>query len=160
MSDKIFLTFEKQIEQLKSKGLIVSDDGSAIGVLEKLNYYNIVNGYKHLFLDPTSDDKFKTNTHFNELKALYDFDFELKAIILKRILIIENNVKTQIAYIFSQNHGYRDYMKIENFNYTPGNAKTAKDEKNIKNVFSLINTVESKIASQFDKNSSIKHYMV
>lgn len=160
MSDKIFLTFEQQITRLKDRGLVVTD--STKKVLESENYYNIINGYKYLFIDKTSGlvDKFKTGTQFDEIKALYDFDFELKSIILKRILKVENYVKTQIAYIFSQKYGYRDYMKIENFDYEPGSAKTSKDANKIKAIFNLINTVDSKIASQFDKHPSIKHYML
>ena len=38
------------------------------------------------------------NTHFNELKALFLFDRELRFLFLKYLLIFENSFKTVISY--------------------------------------------------------------
>lgn len=53
---KEFKTFEEQIEILKSRGLIISNEQKAIEILKQENYYNIVNGYKDLFLKKSLDN--------------------------------------------------------------------------------------------------------
>lgn len=158
MADKVFRTFNQQLLDLRKKGLDVPTDGSPKRVLEKENYYNVINGYKDLFLDTGNpsgmQETFKANTHFNELNALYEFDFELKNLILKRILRVENNIKTQVAYVFSKYYGHDNYLKMENFNYIAGNKNSIKD------ISKLINTIQGNIANQIDKHDAIKHYML
>lgn len=45
-------------------------------ILERENYYNVINGYKDLFLDSrataTSDEVYKTGTTFDEVYAFQD----------------------------------------------------------------------------------------
>lgn len=48
---KEFKTIEEQIELLKSRGIIVNDEQEAYKILITNNYYNIINGYKDMFLD-------------------------------------------------------------------------------------------------------------
>lgn len=47
-------------------------------ILEQENYYNVINGYKSLFLEREAtdvlDEKYKEGTTFNEVYALYCFD--------------------------------------------------------------------------------------
>ena len=86
--DKLFSTIEDQIIKLDSRGLNVSDPGVK-DILEMENYYNVVNGYKELFIDKTytgTDEKYKEDADFNELYSLYLFDRELKNIFMKYIL--------------------------------------------------------------------------
>ena len=115
--DKLFSTIEEQIKILDSRGLNVSDPGVK-DVLEKENYYNVINGYKELFIDKTytgTDEKYKDGADFNELYSLYLFDRKIKNIFIKYILEIENNVKTVIAHDFSEKYGHDNYLKISNF---------------------------------------------
>ncbi|HOM03771.1 MAG TPA: hypothetical protein PLH43_13275 [Acetivibrio sp.] len=55
MGDKLFKTYREQIEILRSRGLKV--DEGAIGVLQTENYYNVINGYKDLFLEIASPEE-------------------------------------------------------------------------------------------------------
>jgi abortive infection bacteriophage resistance protein len=59
-------------------------------ILERENYYNVINGYKELFLaskaTATADEAYKTGTTFDEVYALYNFDRELRNIYLKYLL--------------------------------------------------------------------------
>lgn len=50
--DKLFSTIEDQIKKLDSRELNVSDPGVK-DILEMGNYYNVINGYKKLFIDET-----------------------------------------------------------------------------------------------------------
>ncbi|AJK51216.1 Abi family protein [Mycoplasma capricolum] len=120
---KEFKTFEEQIEILKSRGLIISNEQKAIEILKQENYYNIVNGYKDLFLKKSLDnnkDIFIENTNFDELYSLFLFDRELRSILLKYILIFERDFKTTIAYNFSKK--YNKNNRIDSYLY-PENYK-------------------------------------
>jgi len=82
------------------------------------NYYNLINGYKGLFLDPSykgTDEQYLPNTNFNEIYALYRFDRELRSLFLRYILQIENNVKSVLAHKFSEQYGHDNYLKVANF---------------------------------------------
>lgn len=157
MEQKVFKTFNQQLKILRSRGLDVPTNGSPKRYLEKENYYNIVNGYKDLFLKSTKtetqDEVYKDGASFSEIKALYEFDFELKLIILKRILRVENMIKTTLAYNFSKKYGHDNYMKMDNFHYIQG------DHNSIKSVMDLITGVQGTIAKQVNRHDAIKHYM-
>ena len=99
---KDFKLVTEQVDLLKSRGMLFEDEQDAICKLLSDNYYNIINGYKDLFLDTTNNQEvFKTGTTFNEIYALYEFDNQLKNIFLEYILKIENILRTQVAYHFS-----------------------------------------------------------
>ena len=48
--DKEFKTYKEQLEILRNWGLVIDDDSKAIVCLQSENYYNLINGYKDLFL--------------------------------------------------------------------------------------------------------------
>ncbi len=106
---KEYKTFNQQLTVLRNRGLTVPTDGSPKRFLEQENYYNVINGYKDLFLQKDASGKYVVperyipNTHFNELKALFLFDRELRILFLKYILIFENSFKTVISHEFSKN---------------------------------------------------------
>ncbi|KEZ20564.1 Abi family protein [Mycoplasma capricolum subsp. capricolum] len=151
---KEFKTFEEQIEILKSRGLIITNEQKAIEILKQENYYNIVNGYKDLFLKKSLDnsqDIFIENTNFDELYSLFLFDRELRSILLKYILIFERDFKTTIAYNFSKK--YNRNNKIDSYLY-PENYKD-----NYIDVLNFISTINQTIVSKSEKTNYIKHYI-
>ncbi|QVK09155.1 Abi family protein [Mycoplasma mycoides] len=151
---KEFKTFEEQIEILKSRGLIIKDEQKAIEILKQENYYNIVNGYKDLFLRNTLNDKedvFVENTTFDELYSLFLFDRELRSILLKYILIFERDFKTTIAYNFSKK--YNKNNRIDSYLY-PENYKD-----NYIEVLEFISIVNKTIVAKSEKTDYIKHYI-
>ncbi|QVK08698.1 Abi family protein [Mycoplasma mycoides] len=151
---KEFKTFEEQIEILKSRRLIIKDEQKAIEILKQENYYNIVNGYKDLFLKNTLNDKedvFVENTTFDELYSLFLFDRELRSILLKYILIFERDFKTTIAYNFSKK--YNKDNRIDSYLY-PENYKD-----NYIEVLEFISIVNKTIVAKSEKTDYIKHYI-
>lgn len=74
---KKYKTFNQQLVILRKRELIVPKDGRPKRFLEQENYYNVINGYKDLFLQKDSSGNFLNpesylpNAHFNELKALF-----------------------------------------------------------------------------------------
>ena len=96
-TNKIFRTLEEQIEILQSKGLIIDDVNFAKEVLLRENYFFLA-GYRHLLLKSKNDKRFLPNANFNELYALFNFDRQVRNIIFKNLLIIENNIKSIFSY--------------------------------------------------------------
>ena len=152
---KEYKTFNQQLTVLRNRGLTVPTDGSPKRFLEQENYYNVINGYKDLFLQKDASGKYVIperyipNTHFNELKALFLFDRELRILFLKYILIFENSFKTVISHEFSKKHSKpNSYLEIKN--YVVDNPK-----KVLQQISILTKTIHDKV----DKNGAIKHYI-
>lgn len=189
MADKTFKTHRQLLTILRSRGMVIekgSQGSRVMRILEKENYYNVINGYKDLFLDhpasATSDEAYKAGTTFDEVYALYSFDRELRHIYLKYLLKIENMFKSVIAHEFSAQYGHDNYLKLENFQYTAStdpkdlayiakkhtlqiprdNAKIKKysAEENAASVIKLIGDIQQEIARQMSKHHQVvTHYM-
>ena len=159
MADKSYKSYRQQLNILRSRGMVIgkgSQGSRVMRILERENYYNVINGYKELFLDvkatPTTNETYKTGTTFNEVYALYNFDRELRNIYLKYILKIENTFKTVISHEFSAKYGHDNYLKLENFDNS--------SERNISSAIKLIGDIQQEIARQMNKHHQvITHYM-
>lgn len=100
---KVFTTTNAQLKKLRAKGMAISNGSRAKKIIELENYYNLINGYKPLFLKQSgTDETYKEGTRFEEVYALYIFDRELRNLFMRYILEIENNIKSVLAHDFSQ----------------------------------------------------------
>ena len=87
---KPFRTYRQQLKILRERNLICDNGSRAVKILKRENYYNIINGYKEIFLNKSSPvEKFKDNISIEDIYALYQFDRNLRSIILKNILCVE-----------------------------------------------------------------------
>lgn len=111
MSAKEFKTIEEQISILRNRGLDIIDIEQAYYFLLHNNYYRI-SGYS---LTLRSDDVFHKNITFQNIIDIYNFDFELRHILLKYIEIIEVSFKSIYAYEFTKQYGATGYLNSENF---------------------------------------------
>lgn len=152
---KEFKTFNQQLTILRNRGMIVPTDGSPKRFLEQENYYNVINGYKDLFLRKDSQgnaiipETYLLNTHFNELKALFLFDRELRFLFLKYLLIYENSFKTTISYEFSQKYPKANsYLEIVNYR-----------DDDPKGVLKQISILTKTIHDNVGAKGAIKHYI-
>jgi abortive infection bacteriophage resistance protein len=70
---KPFKTYRQQLTILRSRGLSVNGS-RAIRILEKENYYNVINGYKDLFLIQNGNiaipERFISGASFDEIYKL------------------------------------------------------------------------------------------
>lgn len=152
---KEFKTFNQQLTILRQRKMIVPKDGSPKRFLEQENYYNVINGYKDLFLLKDNSGKmvdpeeYLPGTHFNELKALFLFDRELRFLFLKYLLIFENSFKTVISHEFSKKYpSPNSYLDITNYR--------ADDPKGVlKQISILTNTIRDNVGNR----GAIKHYI-
>ena len=160
MSEKTYKSYRQQVNILRNRGMIIakgSQGSRVMRILERENYYNVINGYKELFLDTsatvvTGEEKYKPGTTFDEVYSLYYFDRELRCIYLKQLLKVENCFKTVIAHEFSKAHGHDNYLKIENFDTTSA--------ENISFSVKLIGDIQQEIARQMNKHHQVvTHYM-
>lgn len=106
MSDKNFKSIDEQLEILRSRGLSIKDDKEAKEFLLHNNYYRI-SGYS---LTLRKNDVFSKNATFQNIIDIYDFDHELRHILLKYIEIIEVTFKSIYAYEFTKIHGPTGYL--------------------------------------------------
>ena len=104
MIEKHFKNLDEQIEILKSKHMIVSNQEYAKGVLLRENYF-FLNGYRNLFMVSKNERVYKEGTTFEELYSLFLFDRTFRNILFKNLLIIENNFKSIISYQLSKKYG-------------------------------------------------------
>lgn len=158
---KEFKTYEQQIELLKSRSLIISDKEFALKKLQEDNYYNIINGYKDLFLNPSDQNNFITGTTFEEIYSLYQFDRDIKGILLKNILKVENILRTLISYCFSEKYGNDNYLKLDSFETLKlSGCSKKKYQQRIEQIQKLICALQSDIAKNINKKSYINHYIL
>lgn len=52
--DKPFKTYDTLIRSLRKRNMIIKNGSEAKRILERENYYSVINGYKDLFLDRES----------------------------------------------------------------------------------------------------------
>ena len=149
MIDKTYRTVAQLIDILRSRGMVIEDGAphdTAMRILETENYYNIVNGYKDLFLSPAStpsQEHYRNGTTFEELYALYQFDRDIRHIYLKYLLKVENTFKSVLAHEFSALYGHDNYLKLENFDAVPDN---------ISSIIKLFGDIQQETARQMSKH--------
>lgn len=153
MNEKPFQTHEQLIELLSSRGIDFSSLDSksfAKKKLQRIGYYNLINGYSSLFWTDDTKSKYKAGTTVNEIYNLYIFDQKLREIFLRNILPLETNMKSLIAYHFPQTHPETHYLTYTNFDTTRKDAN--------KNITSLIADIQRQVASRYS-DPSISHYL-
>ena len=151
MGAKLFKTLDEQIEILKSKGLEIADELKAKNVLLRENYF-FLNAYRFVFYRNDGTRKFVTGATFDELYSLFYFDRQLRNIIFKNILIIENNYKSMISYVLSKAYGYqeRDYLNPNNFDNNRAKSRQIND---------LLRKIKRQIRVNATQNRATSHYV-
>lgn len=151
MKTKEFKTLDEQIEILKSRGLVINDIDKTKELLLRENYF-FINGYRHIFMKNHKDSLFIPRTTFEELYALFQFDRSFRNVLFKNLLIVENNLKSIIAYKLSKKYGIRekDYLKPSNF---------SQDIKKVRQVNDVLNKIKRQIKLNGRQHSATLHYI-
>ncbi len=154
--DKPFKTFKEQIEILNGGNggkLRVKTDDETIYYLMRYNYYSIINFYKEPFLrgkNSKGEDVYKSNVSFNHLKALHDFDKNLRILFFDVLTQLERAFKTAIAYYYSECYTNKEsYLELNNYYVGVGNENIHLISHLVKKLNFLRNN---------KSNSIIKHY--
>lgn len=151
MKNKVFKTLDEQIDILKNKGLVINDVEKVKELLFRENYF-FINGYRSLFLKSNTNRVFIKGTTFEELYAVFQFDRNLRNILFKNLLIVENNLKSVIAYNLSRKYGIKekDYLKPSNF---------SQDIKKVRQVNDVLTKIKRQIKLNGRQHSATLHYL-
>lgn len=135
---------------LENKGMIIEDVDATKEILLRENYF-FISGYRTLFMKSLTDRSFVPGTSFRELYGVFNFDRQVRNILFKNLLIIENNLKSIISYHLSRTYGIKenDYLNSNNFNNHPDKRKQIND---------LINKMKRQIRSNVDNHTATSHY--
>ena len=148
-----FKTYDEQIQILKSRNLSISNPNKAKEFLQYNNYYNVVNGYKELFLKNkgarSEDDVYKDGCDFEELAYLFMLDRDLRLLLLRYLIIFENNLKSIYAYEFSKKYT-EDESYLHSSNYSTENLNQVEEQ---------ITKMEERIEKKKYHEKPIKHYV-
>lgn len=149
--EKIFKTLDEQISILQSKGLTIPDENYAKEILLRENYF-FLSGYRHLFIGNESTRSFLPGTTFNELYSLFYFDRHIRNILFRNLLIIENNIKSIMAYHLSMKYGIREeqYLKQQNF---------VRDVDRKRQVNDLLKKLKRQIRINGGQHQATQHYI-
>lgn len=113
--EKFFSVISKRVKILLDRNMTIENSSDQKNLLDKYNYYNLVNGYKDPFLyqGTSSIERYKTGTKLSELEALLKFDTNLRLLFLREILKIEEKIKNQIVQSFYYYHLYKESGNTE-----------------------------------------------
>ena len=151
MNKKEFKTLDEQLGIFKSKGLTINDEEEARNILLKENYF-FINGYRRVLMVSSKEKKFVKGATFDELYAIFMFDRELRNILFKNLLIIENNIKSIMSYKLSVKYGYKEKSYLKESNFTTDN----KDKRRVNDV---INKMKRQIRVNSQNHSATLHYI-
>ena len=148
---KQFKTIDEQIEILKDKGLLIADIEKTKKILLRENYF-FINGYRHIFMKSLDDKRFIDGATFDELYSLFCFDRNIRNIMFKYILVVENNLKSIISYELSRRYGYKekDYLNPKNFTQDSIKSRQVKD---------VLNKMKRQIRVNGRKHTATLHYL-
>ena len=141
---KIFLNYDQQIEKLKNeKNLLIDNEAYAKEILKQTSYYSLIGGYKDIFKNPTTK-KYKDGTRFEDIVELYYFDELLRQLFLRYLIKVENGIKSQVSYYFTEKNGenQKEYLDTSNYNYS--------GKKNQRDIDRLIKILEGYVTKPTD----------
>lgn len=149
--NKIFKNLDQQIEILESRNLVINDKEKAKEILLKENYF-FLNGYRHMFLDGEKSKNFLPGTTFEELYATFTFDRNIRNIMFKYLLIVENNIKSIISYQLSKKYGFKEKDYLDPKNFTQDSLKS-------RHVYDILNKMKRQIRVNGKQHTATLHYL-
>ena len=148
---KQFKTIDEQVEILKDKGLRITDENKTKDILLRENYF-FISGYRQVFMKSHKDKVFVSGSTFDELYSLFCFDRNIRNIIFKYLLIVENNLKSIFSYHLSSKYGYKEkeYLRLSNF---------TTDITKHRQVSDVINKMKRQIRINAKQHTATLHYL-
>jgi len=112
------LTFNEQLEQLQERGLVIKDHDRALSLLGSISYYRL-SAYWHPLRVRGKHGKiadgFIIDACFDDVIRLYEFDRQLRLLILDAIERIEVHVRTLITYHLGHTYGGFGHVDAASF---------------------------------------------
>lgn len=161
MDEKYYKTTSQRIEILKDRNISIRGNATnEKSVIKHNNYYNLINGYKHLFLDKLETGKtinkgkdiFKAGTKPSELYAVMQFDNQLRTIFLKKLLTVEEKIKHAIVQSFYNTQSGKELHK--NTEYTKSVYYNTSQDTFIQKTYKSKVITKTQIGSQVSNQSN------
>lgn len=114
------LTFSAQLDQLSARGLIINNVDKAFSALSQISYYRL-SAYWYPFRKRDQRDSknvldiFEPNTNLEEVIKFYEFDRQLRLLVIDAIERIEVMLRTKITYHFGHQYGAFGHTNELNF---------------------------------------------
>lgn len=105
-------TYEEQIEILRNRGCIISDNAFCKAQLEAINYYRLTAYFLPFKID---NDHYDKNTTFQQVYRIYEFDRKLRAILFSAVEEVEVYLRSRFAYYHAHKYGATGYLSPANF---------------------------------------------
>lgn len=144
---KEYKSNEELVNYLSSKGVIISNKKDALEKIERYTYYSIVNTYKNIFKDKNGN--YINNVSFDDIYAIFEFDKNLKNIVLKYCLEIETVIKSIMANQISKIYGIKDYLNISNWD----------NKINVEIRENLLKKINNEIEKDYNVHTAVTHYI-
>ncbi len=144
---KEYKSNEELIDYLSSKGVVISNKDETLKKIERYTYYSIVNTYKSIFKNENGE--YIGNVSFDEIYAVFEFDKDLKNILLKYCLEIEIVIKSIMSNQISKVYGVKNYLNISNWD--------AKIDIGIKE--NLLKKINNEIEKDYNVHNAVTHYI-
>ncbi|WP_296128610.1 Abi family protein [uncultured Anaerococcus sp.] len=131
--DKPFKDLNELLDILRSRNLIIEDEEKAKDILLTFSYYDLINGYKDLFM---VNDTFKDGISLSYLNLFAMFDRTLQNTLFQYSVLVETSFKTALSYVISKKYGVfeEEYLNKDNY-IRSNNSKTKKLLEEIKNIY-------------------------
>lgn len=117
MEEKKATTVEKQIDKLRSRGMIIENEDKAKETLLDIGYFRL--GFYWFPFEVTFPRKrqrchqLKANTRLEDAVRLYYFDFDLRNLLLRYISRIEINFRTTLIYMVSNKYAENPFWYVD-----------------------------------------------
>ena len=98
------LTFDEQLNLLEKKGLLIHNKQGAFRILSSISYERF-KAYLIPFKCKGSSRQLKPETTFNNVCELYEFDRELRLLVMDAVERVEVAVRTQLTYHIAHKYG-------------------------------------------------------
>jgi len=113
-------TYEEQVEILKSRNITVDDDEFCKEKLGSLNYYRLT-AYMLPFKNLATNSY--SSVSFEQIYNIYEFDRELRALLLGALEEVEIFIRAKIAYYYAHTYGPVEYLLPKNYNHRHNHIK-------------------------------------
>ena len=119
------LTYDAQVQLLRSRGLLVADEPVAKHCLAHHNYYRL-SAYRYPLSEPTNSHQFLSGATFEQLWGLYCFDRSLRHLVNEAAQQVEISTRSRFAYEYGHTYGALSYADPSLFTKPKKHASTLK----------------------------------
>jgi abortive infection bacteriophage resistance protein len=148
---KPYFTAEQHIDLMRSRGLVVNNEGFAAHWLERVGYFRLT-GYALHFRVKDADkrltDSFLSGTRFEDIVELYEFDRHLRVLILDAVERFEVAFRTRFNNAMAARYGPHWFLQEARF--------SARVDKEGKKLFDHTEFLEA--AAKHQQTPFIKKY--